>query len=147
VRWTRLEPQFWMEAASELGIAEGDEVEVFPYIEPLASIGVVLRFASSTQTKLVDLLEPPKTYTKSKVVLCPWKDKGRVMRELIGRTQPENTLYLDGVKEYTSTGWALVVPDGDEPVFQIYSEAATTEEADALVEYYANMISSQIDEE
>ena len=147
VRWTRLEPQFWMEAASELGIAEGDEVEVFPYIEPLASIGVVLRFASSTQTKLVDLLEPPKTYTKSKVVLCPWKDKGRVMRELIGRTQPENTLYLDGVKEYTSTGWALVVPDGDEPVFQIYSEAATPEEADALVEYYANMISSQIDEE
>ena len=95
-----------MEAASELGIAEGDEVEVFPYIEPLASIGVVLRFASSTQTKLVDLLEPPKTYTKSKVVLCPWKDKGRVMgsssaersrKTLCTWTVSRNTLPLAGL--------------------------------------------------
>ena len=46
-----------------------------------------------------------------------------------------------------TTGWALVVPDGDEPVFRIFSEAESPEEADALVEYYANMISSQIDEE
>lgn len=147
VRWTRLEPQFWMEAASELGITEGEEVELFPYIEPLASIGEVLQFASSTQSRLADLLEQPKTHTRNKVVLCPWKDKGRVMRELISRTEPENTLYLDGIKTYTQSGWALVVPDGDEPVFQIFSEADSPEEADALVEYYANMIASQIDEE
>mgnify|MGYP000889324343 CR=1 FL=1 len=147
VRWTRLEPQFWMEAASEMGITEGDEVELFPYIEPLASMGEVLRFASSTQERLADLLEASKTHTRSKLVFCPWKDKGRVMRELISQTQPENTLYLDGIKTYTGTGWALVVPDGDEPLFQILSEAASPEEADALVEHYAAMISSQIDEE
>ncbi len=147
VRWTRLEPQFWMEAASELGITEGEELELFPYIEPLASMGEVLRFASSTQAKLADLLEAPKTHTRSKLVFCPWNDKGRVMRELISQTEPERTLYLDGIKTYTPTGWALVVPDGDEPVFRIFSEAESPEEADALVEYYANMISSQIDEE
>lgn len=147
VHWTRLEPQFWMETASELGITEGDEVEVFPYIEPLASIGEVLHFASSQGKKLADIVSPRQTHSSAKQVLCPWKDKGRVMRELIAQTKPDKTLYLDGIKEYGETGWALVVPDGDEPIFQIYSEADSPEEADALAEYYATMILSHIDEE
>ena len=69
------------------------------------------------------------------------------MRQLIGQTNPENTLYLDGIKEYTDTGWALVVPDGDEPVFRIYSEAQSPEEAEALADYYAKLIMTHIDEE
>lgn len=148
VQWTRLEPLFWMEAASELGITTGDsEVEFFPYVEPLASIGEVLHYISSQDQNLADLVSAPETSSSTKQVLCPWRDKGRVMRKLIGQTNPENTLYLDGIKEYTDKGWALVVPDGDEPVFQIYSEADSPEEAEALAEYYAKLIMTHIDEE
>ncbi|NLM40202.1 MAG: NTP transferase domain-containing protein [Firmicutes bacterium] len=148
VHWTRLEPQFWMEAATELGITTGDdEVEFFPYIEPLASIGEVLHYISSQDSRLADLVSVPETSSSTKQILCPWSEKGRVMRQLIGQTNPENTLYLDGIKEYTDTGWALVVPDGDEPVFRIYSEAQSPEEAEALADYYAKLIMTHIDEE
>ena len=68
--------------------------------------------------------------------------QGRVMRSS-SVERSRKTLCTWTVSRNTPTGWALVVPDGDEPVFQIYSEAATPE-ADALVEYYANMISVRL---
>ena len=147
VQWTKLEPLFWMETASELGNTDGDEVEVFPYIEPTASIGEVLRFLSSTKQKLSSVVSSNTTYRRSGRVLCPWKDKGRIMRELIGTSDPKRTVYLDGIKEHTPNGWALVIPDGDEPVFRIYSEADTPEEADGLVQCYSELIKSYFEEE
>lgn len=147
VQWTKLEPLFWMETASELGNTDGDEVEVFPYIEPTASIGEVLRFLSSTKQKLSSVVSSNTTYRRSGRVLCPWKDKGRIMRELIRTSDPKRTVYLDGIKEHTPNGWALVIPDGDEPVFRIYSEADTPEEADGLVQCYSELIKSYFEEE
>ena len=40
---------------------------------------------------------------------------------------------LDGYKHVTDKGWLLVRPSGTEPVLRIYSEAATENEASALV--------------
>lgn len=147
VHWTKLEPLFWMETASELGNTEGGDIEVFPYIEPVASIGEVLRFLSSTQQSLSSVVSTNNLYRRSERVLCQWKDKGRIMRELIGASDPKRTVYLDGIKEHTPNGWALVIPDGDEPVFRIYSEADTPEEADGLVKYYADLIKSYFEDE
>ena len=53
---------------------------------------------------------------KTAKVPCPWSEKGTVMRKLMESTDPERTLYFDGIKEHTGSGWALVVPDDDEPV-------------------------------
>ena len=146
VRWTQMEPVFWMEMATELGNTQrAGKVEIFPHIEPLASIGGLLSFLSSKDTPLIQWQE--QTYQRRAQVACPWEAKGRVMRELIQNSNPEQTIYLDGIKEYGDSGWALVVPDGDEPVFRLYSEANNEAEAARLIEHYVGLINSYENEE
>jgi len=41
----------------------------------------------------------------------------------------------------------LVVPDGDEPVFRLFSEGEPESEAAGLLEYYADLIRSHQHEE
>lgn len=72
---------------------------------------------------------------------CPWDEKGRVMRELFEENQDQHVETTDGLKIFHEQGWALVLPDADEPVFKIYAEANTSEEADALTQMYWNRIS------
>lgn len=71
---------------------------------------------------------------------CPWNEKGRVMRQLYEENQDRQVETTDGLKIYHEGGWALVLPDADEPVFKIYAEANTSEEADALTQMYWNRI-------
>lgn len=71
---------------------------------------------------------------------CPWNEKGRVMRQLYEENQERQVETTDGLKIYHEGGWALVLPDADEPVFKIYAEANTSEEADALTQMYWNRI-------
>jgi mannose-1-phosphate guanylyltransferase/phosphomannomutase len=137
---TKLEPLFWMEAASELGNHSGGEQGVFPHIEPLASLGELFSLISSQQITLSSWQE--KTHMKTAKVPCPWSEKGTVMRRLIENSDPERTLYFDGIKEHTDSGWALVVPDDEEPVFRLYSEAGTEAEAAVLIQHYADLIRS-----
>lgn len=69
------------------------------------------------------------------------------MRKLINAADPSTTSFLDGLKYEDAQGWALVIPDGDDPVFHVHSEADTFEEADALTSYYINKIEAIIREE
>jgi mannose-1-phosphate guanylyltransferase/phosphomannomutase len=47
---------------------------------------------------------------------------------------------IDGLKVFHEQGWALVLPDAENPVFQIYSEAASPEAAMALTNLYSTRI-------
>ena len=69
------------------------------------------------------------------------------MRKLIESSDPERTLYLDGIKERRDGGWALVAPDGDEPVFRLYGEAESESEATGLMEHYIDLIKRHQSEE
>lgn len=150
VEWTKKDARSWMEIASELGNTRVDsetKVEHFPYVEPLASIGEILGSVNSGSISLDQIFnqEIPRRVEKS--VLCPWESKGKVMRSLINGADPANTSFLDGLKYHHGQGWALIIPDGDDPVFHIYSEADSLEEADALTEFYTEQIESILQEE
>ena len=146
VCWTKIEAPFWMEAATELGHTFVEEdVEVFPLIEPLASIGELLSLVSSEQIPLSSW--QGTSQVKMTEVRCPWEAKGRVMRKLIESSDPERSLYLDGIKERRDGGWALVVPDGDDPVFRLYGEADPGSEAAGLLEHYVDLINRHQSEE
>ncbi len=73
-------------------------------------------------------------------VECPWEEKGRIMRNLFEENKERQLEMTDGIKVFHEQGWALVLPDAEEPVFKIYSEAGTMEEADALTQIYINRI-------
>ena len=72
--------------------------------------------------------------------------KGWVMRNLINSADPSTTQFIDGIKKFTDSGWVLVIPDGDEPVFKIYSEAESKEEAERLTNYYCEKIEKLLQE-
>lgn len=71
---------------------------------------------------------------------CPWEQKGRIMRNLFEENKDLQVELTDGLKVFHEQGWALVLPDGEEPVFRIYSEAGTPEEANALTQMYLDRI-------
>ncbi|WP_338013833.1 hypothetical protein [Desulforamulus profundi] len=69
----------------------------------------------------------------------PWEAKGRVIRRLIEEQSGELEL-LDGVKVYHPEGWALVLPDPEEPVCRIFTEGASMEAAEELTNFYTSKI-------
>ncbi len=92
----------------------------------------------------------------SEAVECPWAAKGRVMRGLAEKFggDPEATL-TDGVKlRLDDGGWALMLPDPDNPLFHVYAEkksdggGAPSDASDAsdLVGEYASLVKSLIED-
>lgn len=143
VVWTKTDPRVWMEIASELGNVRVDpesEIEYFPFIDPLVSIGEALSYLRQTGTTLDEIRFESTQNRAYKTVYCPWESKGRVMRSMISAADLETAEFLDGIRYYLDSGWALVVPDGDEPLFHVFCEAQTSEEADALAQVYADQI-------
>ena len=56
-------------------------------------------------------------------VHTPWDQKGMVMRTLVERSQGRDLVLVDGVKIIEDDGWALVLPDPEEPVTHVWAEA------------------------
>ena len=77
-------------------------------------------------------------------VNCPWEDKGKVMRSLFEENKERPVEMIDGLKVFHDEGWALVLPDAEEPIFRIYAEAGTVEEADALTDLYMHRINEML---
>jgi mannose-1-phosphate guanylyltransferase/phosphomannomutase len=76
-------------------------------------------------------------------VSTPWERKGAVMRELVEVLEPDadNSLILvDGVKVLRPDGWALVLPDLEQPTTHVWAEADGDESARRLARDYAKMI-------
>lgn len=73
-------------------------------------------------------------------VPCAWEKKGEVMHSLLESTAERQRDLVDGIKVFHDEGWALVLPDGEDPLIHIYAEAATEDEADALAQLYMNRI-------
>lgn len=92
-----------------------------------------------TLGQLVD--EIPVFYIDKKVVPVAWETKGKVIRKIIEDPGQTEIGLLDGVKVYHQNGWALVLPDPEEPICRIYSEGASMEIAESLTDLYVDKIS------
>ncbi|MDQ3097442.1 MAG: nucleotidyltransferase, partial [Chloroflexota bacterium] len=73
---------------------------------------------------------------------CPWSAKGRVMRLLAQEPATERTRQVDGVKHVNGGEWVLVLPDVDQPVFNVWAEAADDGRAWALAHQYADRVNA-----
>ncbi|MFA5882116.1 MAG: hypothetical protein WC834_07950, partial [Eubacteriales bacterium] len=97
-----------------------------------------LQVKGTDMTSMMDSL--PKSYIFKKEVECPWSVKGTVMRRLIEDAKKEKVELLDGVKIFSEGGWTLVLPDCEETIFRVVSEAPTYEAAEKLADYYTSKI-------
>jgi mannose-1-phosphate guanylyltransferase/phosphomannomutase len=113
------------------------------YCDGLAILAKLLEIMSTEQRTLSEIVRDiPEFYMIEKVIECPWEAKGKVMRWLIQEeTKGDNVVELfEGVKIHHKDGWALVLPDSDEPVCRIYSEGVSEEYAEELTQFYEEKI-------
>jgi mannose-1-phosphate guanylyltransferase/phosphomannomutase len=100
-------------------------------LELLAMDGVAL-------SKVVEALPP--VYVVHETVVTPWEQKGTVMRTLVELSKDREVDLVDGVKVHHDGGWALALPDPEEPVTHIWAEGASGGEARRLAQEYARRI-------
>ena len=82
----------------------------------------------------------PRVHIVHESVVTPWEQKGLVMRTLVERTKDREMVLVDGVKVLHDDGWALVLPDPEEPITHVWAEASSDAEARGLAQEYARRI-------
>jgi mannose-1-phosphate guanylyltransferase/phosphomannomutase len=59
---------------------------------------------------------------------------------LIEALKGMETDHTDGIKVFEDGGWVQLLPDPDEPVFDIYAEGTSREESERLEAKYRDML-------
>ncbi|MDQ1371912.1 MAG: phosphomannomutase / phosphoglucomutase [Candidatus Thermoplasmatota archaeon] len=91
--------------------------------------------------RLSDLLDRIPSYAQYKTkTKCPDDRKQDVMRALAATAKGDRVDTTDGVKIFSGKSWVLVRPSGTEPIFRVFSEARTPEEAKDIAESYKKRV-------
>jgi mannose-1-phosphate guanylyltransferase / phosphomannomutase len=145
VRRTKLATSALMDAAAEPGVgfsAGTDGGFILPgflrAFDAAANLVKVLELLARTGERLSTVVgRLPRTHLAHETVVTPWEQKGMVMRSLVEMSKDRDVQLIDGVKVFHDGGWALALPDPEEPVTHVWAESTTDAEAKALVKEYA----------
>jgi mannose-1-phosphate guanylyltransferase/phosphomannomutase len=108
--------------------------------------------AVATMAKLLDLLATtgrrlssvvaglPSVHVAHETVATPWERKGTVMRTTMEQAQDREVVLVDGIKVLHADGWALVLPDPEEPLTHVWAEGGSEGGARALAQEYVGRI-------
>ena len=145
VTFTKLSSSHLMEVAAKGGItfaASQSGGFLFPDFLPaydaaatLVELVAMLSATGQTLSKLVGSLPP--MFFAHESVLTPWEQKGMIMRTLVEQLGDRELVLVDGVKVPEEDGWALVVPDPEEPVTHVWAEGPSEAGARSLAQQYA----------
>ncbi len=144
VTWTKLSASNLMEVARtehvDLAASQSGGF-IFPRFLPafdgaatLVNLLVLLTASGKRLSELVELL--PEVHIVHQQVHTPWELKGLVMRTLVERTHGHDLVLVDGVKILEQDGWALVLPDPEQPVTHVWVEAPDDAQAEARANEY-----------
>jgi mannose-1-phosphate guanylyltransferase/phosphomannomutase len=118
--------------------------EFLPAYDASASLAHVLDLLATTGHRLSDVVKGlPRVHVAHETVPTAWERKGAVMRELVElltRDAEHEFLLVDGVKVLRPDGWALVMPDLEQPLTHVWAEAENDEAAHRLARDYALVI-------
>jgi len=82
----------------------------------------------------------PRFHVAHETVVTPWEQKGLVMRTLVEQAKDLELVLVDGVKVIHDDGWALVLPDPEDPVTHVWAEADSARAATSRAQEYARRI-------
>ena len=148
VRRTKLSTPALMDAASEPGVGFAASTDggfilpgFLPAFDAAASLVKVLELLAHTGVRLSAIVAGlPRPHLAHETVVTPWEQKGMVMRSLVEMSKDREVQLIDGVKVRHDDGWALALPDPEEPVTHVWTEADTDADARALAIEYARRI-------
>jgi mannose-1-phosphate guanylyltransferase/phosphomannomutase len=152
VSWTKLSNAALMDASMEAGVGfAGNQSGNFilpgfmPGFDGAATFVKVLDLLAKHKVKLSDVVaELPRTHVVHEQVVTPWDQKGAVMRTLMEQSKDREVVLVDGVKVVHPDGWALALPDPEEPVTHIWAEGKSGDGARRLAEEYARRIRQMV---
>lgn len=112
-----------------------------PAFDAAATALKVLELLAKGDRPLSDVVASlPRVHLAHETVVTPWEQKGAVMRNLVEHTGDRELVLVDGVKVLHDEGWALALPDPEDPVTHIWAEADSDVAARRLAEEYARRI-------
>ncbi len=143
--WTKLSASHLMEvarseqvdfAASQAGgFIFPDFLPAFDGAATMVNLLALLSASGRTLSGLVS--ELPGVHIAHQAVHTPWDQKGMVMRTLVERSHGRELVLVDGVKVIEDDGWALVLPDPEEPLTHVWAEGPSDRQAGSRVQEYA----------
>ncbi len=115
--------------------------DFLPAYDAMATLARLLDLLAHTDRSLSSIVRSlPPVHLAHETVPTPWERKGAVMRELVERPVEYELVLVDGVKVLRPEGWALVLPDPEDPVTHVWAEAGNDQEARRLAQEYARLI-------
>jgi mannose-1-phosphate guanylyltransferase / phosphomannomutase len=146
--WTKLTPSHLMEVAGAGGqtfAASQDGGFIFPAFMPafdaVMTLSNLLAMLAVTGLRLSKVVSgTPRFHVAHETVVTPWEQKGLVMRTLVERSKDHELVLVDGVEVIHEDGWALVLPDPEDPVTHVWAEADSARDATTRAQEYARRI-------
>ncbi|MBB5324711.1 mannose-1-phosphate guanylyltransferase/phosphomannomutase [Anoxybacillus tepidamans] len=108
---------------------------VFAFVQLLQLLAVEARPLSQVIASI------PHMHWLRDYVFCPWSARAVVMRKLMEDEIETNIDVNEGIKVYhPDGGWTFILPELDQPIFTIYSEAFDVQKARETMTYYIKKI-------
>jgi mannose-1-phosphate guanylyltransferase/phosphomannomutase len=144
---TKLATPALMESAAEPGVVMAASLDggfifprFFPAFDAMGSFAMVLELLARTGRPLSKVTASlPRTHVVREAVSTPSDHKGAVMRSLVENADGELEL-VDGVKVHYDDGWALVLPDPEDPICHVWAEAGSDSDARRRAQDYVGRI-------
>jgi mannose-1-phosphate guanylyltransferase/phosphomannomutase len=148
IAWAKLSLAHLMEVAGGGGVdfaATGGGGYLWPHFLPaadaVATMARVLHLLAATGRTLSSVVAGlPPVHVAHETVSTPWERKGTVMRTTMEQAQDKELVLVDGIKVLHADGWALVLPDPEEPLTHVWAEGGSEGGARALAQEYVGRI-------
>ncbi len=111
------------------------------YFDAILAAGKIVDFMVQNSIALSELIdELPDYHFIKEEISCDWQDKGRVIREIIVEHKDKDIELFEGVKINNDKGWALILPDSERPIFNVYAEGFSEEYAMELSSFFSKKV-------
>jgi mannose-1-phosphate guanylyltransferase/phosphomannomutase len=115
--------------------------EFMPAFDAAATFMSLIDLLAVGPRSLADIVdEQPPIHIVERRVVTPWEQKGSVMRVLVEQSTDREVDLVDGVRIHHDDGWALVLPDPEDPVTSVIAEADSAAVALRLADEYVRRI-------
>ena len=138
--------QVMNEMLSGEGDKAGNLLSYALHYDAIWATAIIIDHLVKENISLAELIrEIPKYHYKKASIQCNWKDKGRVIKEVISQNQKENVELFEGVKFINKKGWAIILPDSEKALFNLYVQGASEEYAEELSTFFTDKIKKLIE--
>ncbi len=136
-----------MQASLKSGVimaTDGEGGFIFPNFHPgmdaMFATARILELTIKRSERVSEVVNslPHYALVRTKVA-CRWEDKGKVMR-MLNEQYKNGSQQIDGVRINLGDEWVLILPDADRPLFHIFAESQSSDQAQILVDKYAGLV-------